>query len=176
MLLQQPKRSFLKVILASVVDRRPSSGDVPRPLPFLTLTTPLLVASSGLDVKLRFASIAQVLVANATRKSLLLIYTPWSAHVKGVVAAFSSFWRQINKPVGEIYTHPTGESWVADVAVPQVPKLQLAAKLDAVIEAALILPGEEDQLPDKEEVKGSLYDYFRPRLGGRRSLWRHTIR
>lgn len=70
--LKQPKRTHLQVTLSTMLKDELAPHRDPRAVPFCHLTTALVLASTEVERSLRYASVAQVLLASAVRRLLIL--------------------------------------------------------------------------------------------------------
>jgi len=90
--LKQPKRTHLQVTLSTLLKDALAPQRDARAVPFCHLTTALVLASSEVDRSLRYASVAQVLLAAAVRRLLVLAdFTRWEVLLKGLIPGFGLF-------------------------------------------------------------------------------------
>lgn len=149
----QPKKTQLTVVISDLSIRKGQSLPSLRPLPALTITTPLLVAAVSLTPNLRFAPISQTITALATRRALLLLGgLRFELFVKGVVPAFGAFWRRVNAASRELFLNPLTERWMFDVTVPPFRRKERAARVAAVFDTSVELPNSPQESSDLPKV------------------------
>jgi hypothetical protein len=88
------------------------------PTCLLQLSTALAGASVGLSRSFRRSPEAQLLVAQLLRRYLVVIGSPGiTLTLRGIFSGFTLFWRKLNAPLHELYTHPVTGELVADIAL-----------------------------------------------------------
>lgn len=89
--LTQYKKGFIRATFSHFTPLSANPSLVARPLPFLELTTPLVLAASDVAASYRHTSIARVLMAQAVRRALLVIQPrTLQLMLKGAMPAFAS--------------------------------------------------------------------------------------
>lgn len=162
--LSRIKRTSLNATFSLPIFNKFDVNATIRLTPVLTLTTPTILAFAGVDFKFRYSSIAQILFAQALRRSLLLMRN-FKHHIflKGTIPGFGPLWRRVNAANNEYYLDFYTNTWIYDISVTNSRQRTLksftAQVKNSITTAAALI--EEDQTPEPlDEIVANTAQFF----------------
>lgn len=180
--LTQLKRTQLNATFTSPNYLALNPENLPRFLPFLTITTPTVVAASLVPAVFRHSSIAQILFAQTLRRALILLHgLSHTLYLKGVISNFGPIWRRVNTPSHEYYPAFFDNSWVYDIGL-KLPKFRtennITQQLKNVLTTATTVIGNTAQTKDINDAVGDNLKFFLQKssdLPAHKTLYRYSF-